>query len=203
MTEQEFMEILAFGREQHGIEFKGPGTKSSLLAKVVRAVLSMANKRDGGMVIIGIDEDSNGQPVPTGLSASELATWSYDDFADSLSRYADPNVSFDLDILEYQASKFIIINVNEFDDIPILCKKDHSHILREGACYIRTRRKPETSEIPSQSEMRDLLDLATVKALRKYFSTAHTAGLELSVAANRETDYDKFDAQLGDLWKNK
>jgi predicted HTH transcriptional regulator len=202
MTEQQFREMLAYGREQTGVEYKGPGSRTAnkhLFAKVIRALLSMANRRNGGMVIIGVDEDVDGKLAPTGLAEDDLETWNkYDDLADAIARYADPNINFDLELLEYENHKYIVIRVHEFDDIPILCKKDYPEVLREGACYVRTRRKPETAEIPTQTEMRDLLELATIKALRKYISVAHEAGFEITEVA-RQDDSQLFSRQLGDL----
>ena len=202
MTEQEFKEMLAYGREQIGVEFKGPGSRianKQLFAKVVRAMLSMANRRNGGAVIIGIDEDVNGRLLPTGLLESDLVTWNiYDDLADAVARYADPYVKFDLETLKYDGKTFVVIQVDEFDDIPVLCNKDYPDVLREGACYVRTRRKPETAEIPTQAEMRDLLELATIKALRKYVSVARAAGFEITEATKRSDD-QLFKRQLGDL----
>ena len=60
MTERELDAILAQGHETHGDEFKGPGkrTNSAFLAGVIRAMLGMANRRDGGHVILGIDSES-------------------------------------------------------------------------------------------------------------------------------------------------
>lgn len=202
MTEQEFREMLAYGREQPGVEFKGSGSRTAnkqLQAKVIRAVLSMANRRYGGIVVVGVDEGENGALVPTGLSEPDLATWNnYDDLADAISRYTDPSVRFDLETRDYTGKKYIVIRVYEFDDIPVLCKRDYPDVLREGACYVRTRRKPETAEIPTQSEMRDLLELATIKALRKYVSVARAAGIEIAELAG-EDDSQLFDRQLNDL----
>jgi len=69
MTEEEFAEIIALGREQASVEFKGPGlrTDKHLFAKVTRAVLGMANLRDGGRVVVGIEEQQTGL-VLTGLT---------------------------------------------------------------------------------------------------------------------------------------
>ncbi len=55
MTEQDFEGLLALGYETNGVEFKGRGnrTDSAFLAGVIRAILGMANRRDGGLVIIG------------------------------------------------------------------------------------------------------------------------------------------------------
>ena len=82
MTDQELAELIALGHETRGVEFKGPGRSSNreVMAVVVRAVLGMANRRDGGRVIIGI-EDNAAILTPVGLSAAELTTWRFDDVA--------------------------------------------------------------------------------------------------------------------------
>lgn len=72
--------------------------------------------------------------------------------------------------------KIVALQIREFESIPILCRKNYDDILRAGACYVRSRRKPETVEIPNQEDMRDLLDLATEKGLRKYFSQSALQG---------------------------
>src|SRR5260370_41181310 len=88
VTEHEFESLLARGYETNGVEFKGPGvrTDKSFHAKVVRAILGMANRRDGGLIIIGV-ESTNLDPV--GLNDLDLATWSdYDVLAVSVNGYA-------------------------------------------------------------------------------------------------------------------
>jgi hypothetical protein len=42
---------------------------------------------------------------------------------------------------------------------------------------VRARHKPETSEIPSEEEMRELLELAIDKGVRKFVTRAQKAGL--------------------------
>jgi predicted HTH transcriptional regulator len=199
MTEDEFEALLAPGHEQRGVEFKGPGRRSDrqFFARVARAVLGMANRRDGGVVVIGV-EDKSGTLKPVGLSVPDLATWKYDDIADSLAVYADPSVSFDLEIAEYKGSHYVILSVDEFEDVPVLCNKPYPDTLRNGACYVRSRRKPETSEIPSQADMRDLIELATEKRLRRFVAQARAAGLDISGAA-LPTDEERFENQQGDL----
>jgi predicted HTH transcriptional regulator len=208
MTEQEFAELLARGHETQGIEFKGPGSRDDrhFFAKVTRAILGMANRRDGGLVIIGV-EDDDGAPVPLGLTQEQLESWRFDDVAALLVTYADPTISFDLDVLEYQGTRFLVIKVHEFEDIPVLCNKDHDHgpgsndkVLRKGACYVRSRRKPETSEIPSQEDMRELLDLAIDKGVRNFVTRAYRIGF-LPAEQQEESSIDStlFDRQLEDL----
>ena len=86
-----------------------------------------------------------------------------------------------MEVKEYNGNQYAVILVEEFDDIPVLCKRDYGHrghqVLRNGACYVRPRRKPETSEIPTQAERRDLLDLATDKMVSAYIERARRNGL--------------------------
>ncbi len=96
---------------------------------------------------------------------------------------------------------FWVITVQEFADTPVLCKK-HLSIggdvyLREGACYVRPRHKAESSEVSTYADMRDLLDLAAEKALRRIMRTVHAAGIKLGPAA--PTDDELFRRQLGEL----
>lgn len=204
MNTEEFAQVLnelvALKHELPGVECKppGPGTDKKLQAWVIRAILGMANRRDGGLVIIGV-EDSLTSLKPVGISAADLTSWErYDDLASSVAEYADPSINFEAEIHEYSGNKFVLIIVEEFEDFPVLCKKDYSAILRKGACYVRSRRKPETIEIPSQEDMRDLLDLATEKRLRKFVTLAKTAGIEIQ-GSEMQSDKDLFDAQLGDF----
>jgi len=195
MTEEQFTQILALGHETPGVEFKGPGSRESkeLLAKVVRAVLGMANRRDGGRVILGVEE-SGSTLIPRGLTSDDLETWEQEAVAGALAAYADPYVEVHTEFFDYIGKKLVIITVEEFREIPVLCKRDFPSTLRTGACYVRRRGRIETSEIPTQAEMRELLELATEKRLRSFLRQAQGAGLAVRT---EPSDADLFDAELG------
>ena len=183
------------------MEFKSPGPVSDgrLIAQVVKAMLGMCNRRDGGTVIIGVEENQ-GVLNQVGLSESEIAGWNYDAVADQVARYADPSISFALDVKEYEVSSYVVIEVEEFADIPVLCKRSYGDVLRYGACYVRPRRKPETSDIPTQADMRDLLDLAIEKGVTQFLDRARRVGLFATLSVESPaTDQELFDEQLGDL----
>lgn len=205
MTGQAFKELLAelvaLGHELQGVECKSPGSRTDklLLIKAVKAMLGMANRRDGGLVIIGV-QDNKTALVPVGLNAKDLAAWTYDDLANSVSEYADPSIGFELEHHECEGKEHVLITVREFEDIPILCKKDYASDVRKGACYVRSRRKPETTEIATQEDMRDLLDLATEKRLRKFVAQTQSVGLQIG-APESISDQDRFDQQLGDFYR--
>lgn len=161
MTENELREALAIGQEQRGVEFKSPGmrTDKESQVKVVRAVLGMSNNPGGGVVVIGVEE-ANKTLRATGLSKRELKTWSYDDFASNVSNFADPYVNFQLGVVEMDKKSFVFIEVKQFDELPVLCKKDSFNVLRNGALYVRRKGKIETVEVPSHVEMREVVTRA-------------------------------------------
>jgi predicted HTH transcriptional regulator len=207
VTEQDFETLLARGHETNGIEFKGPGirTDRAFLARVVRAVLGMANRRDGGLVVIGVEAT---KLDPVGVDDEQEASWlNYDDLSASVNEYASPSVVFDLEPLTCRGRKVVIIHVHEFEDIPVLCVKEFGEpgktapVLRRGACYVRSRHKPETAEIPSEEEMRELLELAIDKGVRRFVARAQKAGM-FPTAEPRPappSDEEQFKEQIEDL----
>jgi predicted HTH transcriptional regulator len=202
MTDEQFAELLQLEHELSGIEFKPPGlrTEKTLFHVVARAVMGMANRRDGGRVVIGVREDS-GRFELVGLSSAEIESWRYDHFTEALAPVADPPVAFNVELHQYLSLEFLLIDIHEFDDVPVICRRNFPHplkagqkpILRDGAIYVRTRRKPETTEIPTQTEMRDLIDLATEKRLRNLMGTVSRAGGRLESESSAE---DAFIAEL-------
>lgn len=197
MTEEQFGDLLALGHEIHGVEFKGPGSRTNVefFAKVVRAILGMANHRGGGLVIVGV-ADAGTQLTPKGISAPDLSTWTHDDLTGAVSQYADPYVEFHSEVVTYKDVNFVVIKVEEFAEVPVLCKKDFPKALRAGGCYVRSRGKPETSEIPNQAAMRELIDIATEKRLRSFLGQAHRAGL---LTAALPSDSERYDQESSDF----
>lgn len=197
MRPDELKELIAVGYEQRGVEFKPPCARGNRepFAWVVRAILGMANRHDGGRVVVGVHDESH-VLTPKGLNAADLATWNYDDVKAGLSPYADPFAELDLERVEMDGMVFVILDVHEFEDVPVLCAQDYRDVLRAGACYVRSQRKPETSEVPTQSEMRELLDIAIDKGVRKFLARAYRADLRASAVGDDTTE---FDDQVRDL----
>jgi len=201
VIEEDFIEIMGLDHEVNGVEFKSPGpmTNRQLVMRVIKAILGMSNRRDGGTIIIGV-EDNQGVLNPIGLPPSDLNEWTHDALSDRVANYADPNATFTLEKREYEGNSYVVLAVEEFSDVPVLCKRDYDDLLRAGACYVRPRRKPETTEIPTQADMRDLLDLATEKGVTRFLERAKGVGLFISPTIETSTsDQDRFDEQLGDL----
>ena len=201
VIDEDFIEIMGLDHELNGVEFKSPGPMSNrrLVMQVIKAILGMSNRRDGGKIIIGVG-DNQGVLNPIGLTPLELSEWTPDAVADQVANYADPNATFTLEKREYEGNSYVVLTVEEFSDVPVLCKRDYGDVLRAGACYVRPRRKPETTEIPTQADMRDLLDLAIEKGVTRFLERARRVGLFISPTVETSTsDQERFDEQLGDL----
>jgi predicted HTH transcriptional regulator len=197
LTDEQLSEALAVGREQSAIEFKGPGARSDrrLVAQVIRAMLAMSNRRYGGHVIVGVVDDGR-RLDPIGVSSDDVLTWTFDTLADVVARFAEPSIAFDLRIARVDNRELVVIEVMEFDEVPTICRRDFNDknklLLREGACYVRPRRKPETVEVATYADMRDLIELASEKNVRRFMSTAQRAGLRVS---SQQADREAYDQQ--------
>ena len=82
--------------------------------------------------------------------------------------------------------------------LPVLCKRAYQEVLRSGACYVRSRRKPETSELLTQADMRDLLELATYKRLQAWLALFQRLGLILLPSAP-PAPTGQFEQQQNDI----
>jgi hypothetical protein len=122
--------------------------------KVIRASLSMGNLRDGGRIIIGID-DKDPAALRPGLSNAELESWlAYDDLARKVGEYADLPLRFDVaSVVLDSGASVAVVQVHEFSDIPHLCATDYPDVLRKGALYVRPRKVPDTSEVTPPATM--------------------------------------------------
>ncbi|MEK7397233.1 MAG: hypothetical protein AAB116_09905, partial [Candidatus Poribacteria bacterium] len=65
----------------------------------------------------------------------------------------------------------------------------------EGAMYVRPRGKIETSEVRTQIEMREIVEMATDKNLRSFIERMGRAGI-LELIKPELTDDQKYDNEL-------
>ena len=201
MIENEFEQLLSFNHELLSVEFKGPGLASDrdFFAKILKASIRMSNMRGGGTIIIGVDEDkANHKFVPTGLSEVQITSWSFDNIIDQFAKYTEPVINFKLEIFDFKGKNFIILHIQEFEHIPVICKADYGttggkNIINEGAILLKSQGKPESKDKLSYVEMRNLLDLAIEKGVQRFVSQANGAGL---IMLNKD---QKFSEQLKDF----
>jgi predicted HTH transcriptional regulator len=200
ITVDQFLGLLNGGRETRAVEFKsgGPRINNTVqFAFVARAALAMTNLPLGGWIVLGIQDDGS----LNGVTDADLATWfEHDELTAGLNAYADPFVQVDVDDVAYDGKRFVVIRVHEFEEIPVLARKDSPPktdgklVIRRGGCYVRPRLQAASVEVPTQTEMRELLDAAADKMLKRFLARAGAAGVTL---APNESDDEKFETQLG------
>jgi predicted HTH transcriptional regulator len=153
VTEQELADLLASGAERSDVEFKSGGRSDDkkFFAKIVRAVLALTNRRDGGVVLIGIDEQPGGAAKAVGVDPKDLTTWTADVVRDRLAVFADPSVDIQIGYHLIDGKTIVSITVHEFDDVrssaegtPTICEKAPSTFDRgenpsRSSCHVKRR----------------------------------------------------------------
>lgn len=206
MADERLIELLVHRREKRNLEFKGalawesPETKD----KITRSVLAMSNIEDGGAIVIGVEQKTQSFTLG-GMTEKQVATFSDDILSPYVNKYADPSAQFTVSPVSFEGKLFVVIEVNEFREIPVVCKRDGTRWLRRGALYTRSRGKVESCEISTHEDMRELLKIATEKQFRSMLASLHRAGLAVveSAAVSREKLDEstrlRFDKQIEGL----
>jgi hypothetical protein len=115
-----------------------------------------------------------------------------------MSEYSDPPLVFDLaELVLSSGANVVLMEVQEFVDVPHLCSRQFDDALRKGALYVRSRGVAETVEVSDTVQMREVVELATQKDLRRFVETARGAGFEFSTGESSRNDGDEtpFDRQ--------
>ena len=192
---------IQIGKELRNIEYKGSVSwnDDNPKQKIIRSMLAMANIRDGGSVIIGVDQKKGGTFELTGMSEADFNSFNYETISAVVAEFADPYITFSLTKDELDGKRIVIIDVEEFQDIPVICKKDGS-LLKRGKVYARGLRIPESVEVPTQTEMREILDIAIEKGTRKFLKSISRVGIALK-EPEKETGIELFEKQLEETTK--
>jgi predicted HTH transcriptional regulator len=201
VTSQELINFILHGREERNLEYKGPMSwkERDVKIEITRSILGMANLRDGGSIIIGVENEAF---TPVGMQLDQAQSFTQDKVDDFVRNYADPFVETKVTQVPYNGKDFIVIQIREFELLPVICKKDGKLRngklrLRRGVIYTRSRGKSETIEVPSQTEMREIIDLAVDKGIRRFIERMGRTGvLEIVM---EPSDVEKFDQQLEEM----
>ncbi|MCX5636832.1 MAG: ATP-binding protein [Planctomycetota bacterium] len=82
-------------QEGRALDFKRAATWDELKQGIPKDILAMSNLRDGGTIIIGVEEKDN-KWLCTGMKEEELKTYNPDDMIDHVNKYASPSIAFDV-----------------------------------------------------------------------------------------------------------
>ncbi len=204
MPDSSLADFVTHGREERNLEYKSSfpwdgNSGKRLRARVTKTCLAMANVTGGGTVVVGVVEKPPGVFTLVGMSSEHLPTFTQDLVQPHLNQYADPYVDVTVTPIRLDGGgTFVVLQVRPFDRIPVICKKNGLEGLRAAAIYTRARKKHETIEVPSQSEMREILERSTQLSVNRWVESNHAAGLLIFLEPEVQ-DPAQFDKQLEDL----
>jgi predicted HTH transcriptional regulator len=161
---EDYRPIIFAGREDRNREYKQSfawnRNNRPTMAKIAKTILAMSNLRDGGHIVIGVNEVAGVemQFEAVGVQADHLPTFTYDKIADFVREYADPYIAFNLDPVPLDDMTFLVIAVAGFDEFPVICRKSYADVLSGATIYVRPRGgRPRSEPISNYADLRELL----------------------------------------------
>lgn len=164
--------------ETRECEFKSGLPWNNLKLKIAKAALALANLEGGGYIVIGVSKnDTINRYEPTGMSQDDSRAYNQDDVSTFVNEFTDPHVDIKLKHFSDNTKYYVVIQVFEFEEVPVICKKQSDETIR-GRVYCRTHRRVESSPQPSVSEMREIIELAIDKGIRRQMRRVESYGLQ-------------------------
>ena len=187
MTKIEF-ENLLLKNEVKKVDFKDNISFDEYKEKLAKNFAAFANSKDGGIIIIGLKDGI--PPGRIGISDENLASFDSTKMSNYLIHYLDPMPQFELEVIEFENLKYLIIRIFEFSEIPIVLKKDlkkdNKDLARVGDILYRNESR-ESKRICSSNDMHDLIQRAVFKKSEKFLK-----GIENLI--NNKTENKEFDS---------
>lgn len=189
--------LIFHGREERNLEYKQSMSWSDIATKVkvTKSAMAMANIYDGGYIVFGVKKKGEVHE-PEGMQEEHADSFKQDDVMEWVNGYADPYVELTVALTERDDKRFVVIQVQEFDEFPVVCK-NNCEDLKRGDVFTRSRRKYETARVGSQNEMREILTLAVDKEIRRLRRRGLITSVE--VISPTEADRQAFERQRGGL----
>jgi predicted HTH transcriptional regulator len=186
MTTEELERLLEGQEETQRHDFKEaiPWRAKSF----VKDLLAMANVQDGGYIIVGVED---GTWRRQGITQEMEESYNIEIMRDQMAVYADPHVEFSREIVpDRESLRFAVIRVRQFDEIPVICRKDGEDV-REGVLYYRsTNRRIESAPVRNSYDMRTIIEVATIRMMQRKRSLGFTV---------ESSAREQLEAELGGL----
>ena len=157
--------------ESEFVDAKGPmiwdGKEAS--ASLAKDIVSFANSRDGGVIVIGKSEIEGGTYSYDGVTDEQAESFDTTRVMQWINARFAPPISAVCHCVECDGGRFIVIVVREFSDVPSICTRDYAlpgdarkPLLRAGSIYVRSQ-NAASKPLSSVDELRALVGLATRK----------------------------------------
>ena len=140
--QSDWRQIIYCGIENQQIDFKAAQDWNEIgrsgRAKFARHAMALANT-SGGYIVIGVGEDANGNPtLYTGMDEKQASSFDPSSVGQTINRYADPAVEFDLVKPVLDEKLYVVLVVYPFKNLPHICNDVCDDELQRGVFYIRT-----------------------------------------------------------------
>jgi hypothetical protein len=165
ITDQRIQQLISLGNENRNLDYKGSFSWLAVgrdeKVGIAKDVLAFANTRDGGVILVGVDDKTG---LLRGLTEDQFASFDQTRFNDFIHSYTEPKHTCFVCRREIGGSRIVAVVIPEFAEVPILCKQSVQSVtnprevlLRKAGLYKRTDKA--TSElIEDADELRELLN---------------------------------------------
>ena len=192
------------GREERYLEYKRAMTWAAddTKLKIVKAMMAMANLRNGGVIVVGMQEVTRGVWVPETMTPQQVSSFIQDNIATCVNDYATPAVQFSVEPFALNGNQFVVIQVQEFGISPVVCRKPFTLRgrveLAPGTIYYRNSRKNESAPVATDEDTRELIGLAVDKGISRHVNRLHRLGLIPTETPNKR-DRQQYETERAGL----
>lgn len=196
-------QLIAQQSEGRNLDYKGPMTFGPVKAskgELVKCLMAFANTRDGGYVIVGI-EQVGGTFLVRGVTDAMAATFDPTEIGNFARRHCSELPDYTVQSVDLSGQKLVLLTIREFLREPIVCTNDlhdsqGKFVLRAGTVYIRTT-DAKCEAIQTATDMQAVLDLALQKRGDRLLSQiAQLMGTELPEPRSDEDPPIVYDAAI-------
>lgn len=131
-------------RESINIEYKQNFQLGDNLLKYIKTLVGMANNK-GGQIIFGVQDSPH---IPIGMTNQKFYDIDPKEIDSRIREYFSPEIKWSVAFQDFQGKSFGMLSIEEANVKPIVCKKNKSDCLREGAIYYRYRGETKEIEYP-------------------------------------------------------
>jgi predicted HTH transcriptional regulator len=165
------------------VEFKESQPFETLKYKITKAVMALANNRDGGLVIIGVSEREHIGFTLDGVDDAVAATYSHEELYRFVADYATPPPEIATFFTVYESKRYVVISVKPCERSPVICRRSSpdrgvSDKDRINICeiYVRAGAPIRTQRVNTASMLDDLLQAAAGRRAAEMIRTLWEAG---------------------------